>query len=161
MNDKTFMDLMRLNHVPRWTIVDTRRGQSVAGHSYNVLLMALYMAGVLHERGYARLDMDFIVNHAIYHDLDEVKTGDIPSPIKTQLGIESKISNREEYVVKVCDVVESIGWIKRYGVRPDSIILRSTSKLNDLMEMAGFFGYRVSAIHSISSDLLKLWDKYE
>jgi 5'-deoxynucleotidase YfbR-like HD superfamily hydrolase len=64
--------------VPRWAIVRTLRQQSVAEHSYFVALYAQRIAHVLEWQG----PMDKLLTNALYHDLDEILSGDIASPAK-------------------------------------------------------------------------------
>ncbi len=67
-----------LDHVPRWTIIRTNRYQSVATHSYYVILYSAQIAQCIAWEG----PMDSLLLYAINHDLDEIITGDIPSPYK-------------------------------------------------------------------------------
>lgn len=64
-------------HVPRWVIARTHRRQSVAEHSYFV---ALYARQIAIEIGYDRLED--LLTYALWHDLSETVTGDIPGPVK-------------------------------------------------------------------------------
>lgn len=65
-------------HVPRWAILRKNRTQSLAEHSYYVSLYALHVAQIIGWRGnYASL-----LSHALYHDMDETVSGDIPGPYK-------------------------------------------------------------------------------
>lgn len=65
-------------HVPRWAILRKNRTQSLAEHSFYVGVYAVHIAQVIAWRGdYAALMM-----HALYHDIDETVSGDIPGPYK-------------------------------------------------------------------------------
>lgn len=72
-----------LADIKRWAIVRTTREQSVAEHSYYVALM---VPRLLMEYGYndPPLLME-AVTHALTHDMSEVMTGDIATPIKKRL----------------------------------------------------------------------------
>ena len=78
---------LRLSNIPRWTMVNTTRQQSVAEHSYNVTLIAMELAKRMSVgEDYGGIDRfaihKDIVLIAINHDLMEVLTGDIPAPTK-------------------------------------------------------------------------------
>lgn len=116
-------DYLALGHVPRWSIVRIDRPQSVAEHSFNV-------AGIvreLHERlqlDSAKYRLDRCVHWALYHDVDESITGDIPGNAKGKM-VEVKLDivsvipltiTRDEYnLVKLADRIESYTWIAMHG----------------------------------------------
>jgi 5'-deoxynucleotidase YfbR-like HD superfamily hydrolase len=67
-----------LAHVPRWPIMRVNRRQSVAEHSYFVALYSMEIAQFVGWDG----DGGRLAVHALTHDLDEIVTGDWPSPVK-------------------------------------------------------------------------------
>lgn len=65
-------------HVPRWAILRKNRQQNLAEHCYYVAVYADQVARIIGWEGnYATL-----MRYALYHDLDETITGDIPGPAK-------------------------------------------------------------------------------
>lgn len=111
---------MRVSHVSRWQIVRTARTQTLAEHLYRVWLL-------VREFGpRARLtpeEQKAAEEFALLHDLPEVKTGDIATPVKSMLPpldhIEGQYSheyldamaacNRKSLrLVKLCDLVEAL-----------------------------------------------------
>lgn len=71
-----------MSHVPRWSIVRQIKGQNVAEHSYFVALYVSQICDVL------EFDMEtkwLSIEAALYHDLDETFTGDIPGPSKRSM----------------------------------------------------------------------------
>lgn len=70
--------LRTLAHVPRWAILRVNRRQSVAEHSYYVAVYALEIARAIGWKG----DLGRLAMVALTHDVDEVVTGDVPSPVK-------------------------------------------------------------------------------
>lgn len=71
-----------LSFVPRWSIIRQIRGQSVAEHSYYVALYVEQICRILD------CDMRFTLDclqAALWHDMEECFTGDIPGPSKRQM----------------------------------------------------------------------------
>ncbi len=75
----SIQDLLRASAVKRWTIVDTTRIQTLADHSYGVAVLAHEIASLL------RIDPVSITVAAIFHDIDEIIIGDLPSPTKARM----------------------------------------------------------------------------
>lgn len=120
-------EVMLLQQVSRWNLVSMTRNQSVAEHSYNVAMLALDLV--------RRLNLDVSSEHrvvmaALHHDLNEVYTGDIPSPCKTlaysqgidlnQLVAEdecvSGAGNTVKLILKICDLMEAEYYAREFGV---------------------------------------------
>lgn len=113
---------LRLMQVKRYPINFTNRDQSVAEHSYGVLLIAMALV----DGEDTSLGADTIL-YAIMHDMNEIYTGDIPSGFKRRLktehpGIEAKLdgqfaapSEEVKAIVKLADYLESIHYLREYG----------------------------------------------
>ena len=114
-------DILRLSDIKRWQIVNMARKQSVAEHSFNVTLIA------------ARIYRDLFLfdpplslyEYALLHDVGEVLSGDIPSPIKNWINGKQldKLTNKicpsppdisviTKSVVKIADLIESIVYLR-------------------------------------------------
>lgn len=85
MKTLRFYDFMRSAHVKRWHIVSTIHNQSLAEHQFLVTLIALDLfnriVGVKDDPQFAFK----LVLMAAFHDMAEVRTGDIPTPAKAQI----------------------------------------------------------------------------
>lgn len=82
-------DMLRARLVDRWQIVRTHKKQSTAEHSFDVILIAYHFHEQLVKtiRDKVQADHVFglklqIMEFAMIHDLPEVITGDLPSPLK-------------------------------------------------------------------------------
>lgn len=124
---KTSIDrALDAQHVKRWTLVATAAESNVASHSFNVAVisMALWneMRNTLHISKYE------LCYYALLHDLDEVFTGDIPTPTKRALrqkGVEpndifigqgEKRPPEEMYrIIKMADLIENWFFISQHG----------------------------------------------
>jgi len=67
-----------VSYVSRWTILRRNRHQYLAEHSYFVAVYADQIARLIEWDG----DYGKLMRYALYHDLDETITGDIPGPAK-------------------------------------------------------------------------------
>lgn len=116
------LDKLLLQEVSRYPICYVHRQQSVAEHSYNVLLIARYLVAEENEPAFMRE----VADYAIEHDMDEVTTGDIPSPFKRHLRNVCpevvKYLDGEHYVppevkliVKLADCLEAIYYMRHFG----------------------------------------------
>jgi hypothetical protein len=102
--------LLNLSYVPRWVIVPMMRAQSVAEHSWRVAVIASELAARL---GLGADKQLVIIQMAVYHDYEEVLTGDVPSTEKPYPKFES-MSN-SELVVKLADYIEALTWVKLWA----------------------------------------------
>lgn len=114
-------DLLRAGDVKRWTIVRTSVPQSIAEHTFNVVMIARAIAK---EAG---IDDKYVIKYALEHDLDEIRTGDIPSPTKKSMAIEGAhveyrgVNKPNEHtvpwaMVKAADLIESCWFITENAV---------------------------------------------
>jgi 5'-deoxynucleotidase YfbR-like HD superfamily hydrolase len=114
-------DILRASFVKRWIITPTTREQSLADHTFNVVMIARAIA--------KKLDIDDvnIMKAAIVHDLDEIMTGDLPTPLKRK-AMESgynlsqlyetvtkrELRPREETIVHLADRMEAIWFMYNF-----------------------------------------------
>lgn len=73
-------ELRDLIYTPRWNVgfVRTTRQQSVVEHSYYVAIYASEIADVIQWKG----DKESLLMYALYHDVDESSSSDLPMPLK-------------------------------------------------------------------------------
>jgi hypothetical protein len=113
-------DILRAHSVKRWVIVSTTRDQSLAEHTFNVVMIARAIA-----KKYG-IDDDNIIKAALEHDLDEIINGDIPTPTKERLfnstkqlyssGHNRDLSEPEYIIIKAADMLDAIWFLSDYGV---------------------------------------------
>ena len=128
-------DLLALSDVKRWTVVKATRGQSVAEHSFNVLVIAtelLRRLGLVDNQTYAGM-----FAWAMIHDMPETLTGDINGKFKRDYpamraavveaeekafpryaGVAAHVPEHIKAIVKVADKVEAIVFIHTWGAGP-------------------------------------------
>ena len=71
-------DLRDLTGIQRWTIVPSLHGQNVAEHSFMVAVYADQLATYFGWNG----DRGALLRYALWHDVEELFTGDVPRPVK-------------------------------------------------------------------------------
>jgi hypothetical protein len=128
-------DILLAQNIHRWTIVATTREQSLAEHLFNVTMIARDIA--------CELDIDDsnVIKYALDHDLDEIMTGDIPSPAKSRMGIKDIYDGKgrgqcneiERLVVKAADLIDSYQFIKhhRIGHHGDVVYMHVCNKFEE------------------------------
>lgn len=125
-----------LSFVPRWGIVRTINTQSVAEHSYYV---ALYTADICHVLGLQYL-MAEAVTYALWHDVAELFTGDIPGPVKRRIVDYTKLNEfNQEAISKTFPYEES--------ANPGLVVSlesRTIVKLADCMEEVAFLATEIN-----------------
>lgn len=117
--------MMRFGSVKRWHMIDTTRQQTLAEHSACVAGLVWMLAKTTLFFGPAEI----AASCALFHDISEVFTGDIPSHTKRYLSgireLEDKVTSKtwpqsgSEHVnllIKLCDLSDGIRFIRLHGV---------------------------------------------
>jgi len=77
-----FAYLYRLRFIDRWGLMRNTERENVAEHSFNVALLTHALGTIGREVFGKEVDVDRAVSLALFHDVEEVITGDIPAPVK-------------------------------------------------------------------------------
>lgn len=125
-------DLLALQHVPRWSIVPHVGTQTVADHTFGMMVIAIELA--------TRLEMELsnsCLVYALLHDGPESRSGDIPSGAKRKIedaidmsggavdrlfddgelgDFEVNMTVNELAVVRLADKIEGYLFIQKWGV---------------------------------------------
>lgn len=119
-------EAMRLQDVKRWAMMDVLREQSVAEHSFNVALIAVEYATRTNRTSLQVAAMAA----AMIHDLFEVFTGDVPTPVKRAYGIKDPDFKFNSFyavwsdsvveIVKMADIIEAAVYLYKYAKGPYS-----------------------------------------
>lgn len=124
-------NMINLSFVQRWIIVPMLRRDSVAEHSYRVAAIAEFLADRLeqHDDHKTKLDRLRLLRLALRHDLDEVLSGDIPTPCKRYIdgfSIKTMVAGTiidsggspESHIVKTADYLDTLMSLRLFGVEP-------------------------------------------
>ena len=79
---KFFAYLNRMKYIKRWSLMRSVREENIMEHSQQVAVIA-HALGLIRNKFFGgTLDIEKIVLYAQYHEVGEVITGDLPTPIK-------------------------------------------------------------------------------
>ena len=146
--------LLTLSNVPRWSIIDKFRPQTVAEHTYRVCAITLTLVREFDKRG-LYVSKSKALELAITHDIDEAWSGDLPTPFKKLKGLQEstfKPDTNEAFLVKIADLLEATIFLDRYGVKSDHISNKIYSEAielirvkmpNDWVWLADFCKYKI------------------
>ena len=97
---KFFEFIWRMAYIIRWSLMDCRKAEDLKQHSFDVSVIAHGLIIIRNDvlANPRPLDAGKAVLYALYHDVEEVFTGDLPTPIKyfgggVMKGIMDKISS--------------------------------------------------------------------
>ncbi|MBR5745859.1 MAG: 5'-deoxynucleotidase, partial [Clostridia bacterium] len=82
MNNGFYAMLFRMKHINRWGIMHSLIPDKLSTHSLEVAFIAHALALIGNEMFGKSYDAEKIAVKAMYHDVPEIFTGDIPTPVK-------------------------------------------------------------------------------
>lgn len=82
MAEFTLAERLRTAHVTRWQIIRTARQQTLAEHLYLVRVLTVAMC---EAASFDKMSSVVAENWALEHDVPEVKTGDLATPVKAAM----------------------------------------------------------------------------
>lgn len=121
--EEELQKLLTLSNVPRWSIVDKYRTQTVGEHTFRVSAIVLQFVREFDKRG-LYVSKSKALELAITHDIDEAWSGDLPTPYKRLKGLQEstfKPDTNEAFLVKLADLLEATIFLDRYGVHSKHI----------------------------------------
>ncbi|MDD5114781.1 MAG: 5'-deoxynucleotidase, partial [Methylobacter sp.] len=74
--------LSRLRWIKRWGLKRNAHDENVMEHSWEVSVIAHTLALIKNRYFGGQVDANAVATAALYHDITEVITGDLPTPIK-------------------------------------------------------------------------------
>jgi 5'-deoxynucleotidase len=82
MESHFFAYLYRLRYIERWSLMRNVHRENVAEHSFHVAILTHALCTIANTVYGRQLPTEKIVAEALFHDMTEVITGDIPTPVK-------------------------------------------------------------------------------
>jgi 5'-deoxynucleotidase len=93
-----FAHLSRLKLINRWPLMRNVRTENVSEHSLQVAMVAHALAVIKNKKFNGNLNAERIALMAMYHDVSEVLTGDLPTPVKYY---NAQIANEYKKIEKI------------------------------------------------------------
>lgn len=81
-----FAVLARLNLISRWSLMRSTQPENDAEHSLQTAMIAHALAVLARDRYGRQVEPEHVLALAAYHDVSEVLTGDLPTPVKYHSG---------------------------------------------------------------------------
>ncbi|HBL40863.1 MAG TPA: 5'-deoxynucleotidase [Ruminococcaceae bacterium] len=82
MSHRFFAMLSRMKYINRWALMRNTRSENLSEHSLEVSAIAHALAVLSNERFGTELNAERTALLGLYHDMPEIITGDMPTPIK-------------------------------------------------------------------------------
>ena len=77
-----FALMARMKYIRRWSLMRSLREETDTEHSFQVAYVAHALALITNRLGGAQVNVGDVLAMALYHDLSETVTGDMPTPVK-------------------------------------------------------------------------------
>lgn len=77
-----FAMMARMKYIERWALMRNSRQENISEHSLEVAMLAHGLAIISNEKCGGNLNVERIAVMALYHDANEIITGDMPTPVK-------------------------------------------------------------------------------
>lgn len=77
-----FAMMARMKYIDRWALMRNSIRENISEHSMEVAMLSHGLAIIANEKCGLCLDINRIVLMGLYHDANEIITGDMPTPVK-------------------------------------------------------------------------------
>ena len=82
MHHHFFAMLSRMKYIFRWSLMRNTRTENICEHTQEVTVIAHALALLHNKRFGGTVDVSRCVLLSLYHDVPEILTGDLPTPVK-------------------------------------------------------------------------------
>ena len=82
MSSHFFAMISRMKYIERWGLMRNTERENLSEHSLDVALIAHALCVIKNRRLGGNVNADRAAAVALYHDMSEILTGDLPTPIK-------------------------------------------------------------------------------
>ena len=142
MSGSFFALCSRMKYINRWGLMRNAREENIAEHSLEVAIITHLLCEMRNRRFGGNIDVSKAVLTALYHDVPEIITGDLPTPVKYyDPGIRDAYKRVEQAAAK--KLMDGIPEDLRDGYRPlieeepepdIGIIVKAADKLSALIK---------------------------
>ncbi len=82
MNSHFFAMTSRMKYINRWGLMNSSKSENISEHSLEVSMLSHALVLISNKKFGTNLDADKAAVLGLYHDVSEILTGDMPTPIK-------------------------------------------------------------------------------
>ena len=82
MDSNFFAMIFRMKYINRWGLMRNTRSENLSEHSLDVAMIAHALGVIRNKRFGGDINVDRLAVLGIFHDTNEIITGDLPTPIK-------------------------------------------------------------------------------
>lgn len=82
MKSSFYAMLSRMKYIPRWALMRNSRQENIEEHTAEVAILAHALAEITNAKFNGNVNVSDCVLRALYHDVPEIITGDMPTPVK-------------------------------------------------------------------------------
>lgn len=158
MDKKLLINLFKLSHVPRWSVCDMLKPQTVSDHTFRVEVIAVYLIDKLK----LPLNKGDVVLNIMFHDSSEGETGDMPSNFKSTNQILEPSGSPERALLRLSDSIEAAIHLIRYGKNPTRVMRFLERKLQFTQnEIATYFDIPALVVAEIVDNLIATGRNYD
>ncbi len=131
--------------LPRWSILRRIREQSVAEHTFYVCLYSSQLCDLFSHDLQTR---EWVHRYALYHDVPELATGDIPHPFKYALGraVYERMTHIENLYMRDTFGPPIAAFLKMIRVShdPAHVLVKNVVKTADLMDWVFYLATEIT-----------------
>ena len=80
--EKFYAYLDRMKFIKRWQLMRSTRDENIMEHSHQVAVLTHALAVIENKVYGGNINVERAVLYALYHEVSEVMTGDMPTPVK-------------------------------------------------------------------------------
>ena len=105
--EKFYAYLDRMKFIKRWQLMRSTREENIMEHSHSVAVLTHALCAIENGVYGGTVDAEKAVLYALYHEVSEVMTGDLPTPVKYfNQGIHGEYEKLEQLAVgKIADTL--------------------------------------------------------
>ncbi|MBQ0097433.1 MAG: 5'-deoxynucleotidase [Oscillospiraceae bacterium] len=82
MKNHFFAMTSRMKYINRWGLMNSSKSENISEHSLEVSMLSHALVLISNKKFGTNLDADKAAVLGLYHDVSEILTGDMPTPIK-------------------------------------------------------------------------------
>lgn len=158
MEKKILVNAFKLSIVPRWTVIDMFKSQTVSDHVYRVQIIALHLIDKLG----LPLNKGDILLEILFHDNIEGTEGDQPSTFKSANQILKPSGSPEKALLRMSDAVEAAIQLARYGKNPTRVMRFLERKLQFTQdEISTYFNIPALTVLEVVDNLIVVGKNYD